>query len=41
MISMAGVVGVILPLLGYAIREVREVETIMPDYDGAVIEASS
>jgi hypothetical protein len=41
MIGIAGAVGMILPLLGYAIREVREVETLMPDYDGAVIEASS
>jgi DHA3 family macrolide efflux protein-like MFS transporter len=40
MISIAGVVGMVLPLLGYAIRDVREVETILPDYDGAVIEAS-
>lgn len=40
MISVAGMVGMVLPLLGYAIRDVREVETIMPDYDGAVREAS-
>lgn len=40
MISVAGIVGMVLPLLGYAIRDVREVETIMPDYDGAVREAS-
>ena len=40
MISIAGVVGIVLPLLGYAIRDVREVESIMPDYDGALTEAS-
>jgi len=40
MISIAGVMGMILPLLGYAIRNVREVESIMPDYDGAMTEAS-
>ncbi|MGD9047097.1 MAG: MFS transporter [Anaerolineae bacterium] len=41
MISIAGVVGIILPLLGYLIRDVREVESIMPDYDGVLIETSS
>jgi MFS family permease len=40
MISIAGVVGMLLPLLGYAIRVVREVESIMPDYDGALSEAA-
>jgi hypothetical protein len=41
MITIAGVVGIILPLLGYAIRDVREVESIMPDYDGMLVETRS
>lgn len=41
MISIAGLVGILLPLLGYAIRDVREVESIMPDYDGVLAETSS
>ena len=41
MISIAGVVGITLPLLGYAIRDVREVESIMPDYDGVLVETRS
>lgn len=41
MISIAGVVGIILPILGYTIRDIREVESIMPDYDGAMTETSS
>jgi hypothetical protein len=41
MISIAGVVGIILPLLGYTIRDIREVESIMPDYDGAMTETFS
>jgi DHA3 family macrolide efflux protein-like MFS transporter len=40
MISIAGVAGIILPLLGYVIRDIREVESIMPDYDGATTGAS-
>jgi DHA3 family macrolide efflux protein-like MFS transporter len=39
MIVVAGLVTTILPLLGYRIRAVRDVEQIMPDYDGAVVEA--
>jgi predicted MFS family arabinose efflux permease len=40
MICIAGVVGIILPLLGYAIRVVRDVENIMPDYDAVSVEIS-
>jgi MFS family permease len=41
MISIAGLVGIMLPMLGYLIRDVRQVESIMPDYDGLLIETSS
>jgi MFS family permease len=33
MIVFAGVLGGLIPLLGYAIRGVRDVELILPDYD--------
>lgn len=39
MIGIAGVVTIILPLLGYRIRAVRDVEQAMPDYEGAWLEA--
>jgi len=40
MIAIAGVVAVVLPLCGYAIRAVRDVESVMPDYDAVVTEIS-
>ncbi len=33
MIVIAGLLGGILPLLGYALRAIRNVESILPDYD--------
>ena len=40
LICIAGVLGIILPLLGYAVRVVRDVESIMPDYDAMSAETS-
>jgi DHA3 family macrolide efflux protein-like MFS transporter len=33
MIVLAGILGGLVPLLGYAVRGVRDVEVILPDYD--------
>jgi hypothetical protein len=40
MIAIAGAVAIVLPLCGYAIRAVRDVESIMSDYDAVVTEIS-
>jgi DHA3 family macrolide efflux protein-like MFS transporter len=40
MIAFAGVVAVVLPLCGYALPPVRDVERILPDYDAVLAEAS-
>jgi DHA3 family macrolide efflux protein-like MFS transporter len=39
MIAIAGMVTIILPLLGYRIRALRDVEQVMPDYEGVLLEA--
>ncbi len=40
MVTIAGVLAVVLPLLGYAVRVVRDVESIVPDYDAALMKAA-
>jgi MFS family permease len=40
MVTICGVATVLLPLLGYAIPTVRDVEDLVPDYDGAMAETS-
>jgi DHA3 family macrolide efflux protein-like MFS transporter len=33
LIALAGILGMVIPLMGYAVRVVRDVESILPDYD--------
>jgi hypothetical protein len=41
MVSICGVATILLPLLGYAIPTLRDVEELVPDYDGAMAETSA
>ena len=38
LIVLAGSLGALLPVVGYALRTVRDVEQILPDYDTALLE---
>jgi DHA3 family macrolide efflux protein-like MFS transporter len=40
MVIIAGILGVAISLSGYLFRTVREVETILPDYDATLVEVS-
>jgi MFS family permease len=41
MIVLAGILGGLVPLLGYAVRGVRDVEIILPDHDGVPAEMAA
>jgi hypothetical protein len=41
MIVLAGILGGLIPVFGYAVRQVRDVESILPDYDAAPVEMTA
>jgi MFS family permease len=38
MIALCGILGGLVPLIGYSVRKVREVESILPDHDAIPVE---